>query len=428
MIYVFSVNLAATKTCKNVGSKRVVIGSFHAIRHTLLLWIFRWHPPARDKANNVKIDSCRKFVVSGCIWPKKSKPSHGEKIPNFWSHGLRTSVGAMQLSERTHLLVPFSKTYCNGDQWKSKWSTSEQNWRTYPKVFWSGWSFQNGNHRGRFKGGGNSFFFHFHPWVKWSILTSILVQDASRELVVYARHFTERLRNMPEAGNPWNSPKKCTGWHGTAQAWKNETPHFIGSMGLVYLPGHGKKVKATWKVSSLHLWQNDLIQFDPMNEENSNSKAARKPKLLDFVLCFRQWYLGVVGPRKKKHDDGTHLMIPPGVTHSDMFRGRNLFKMVDQYKVSWLLHEISRSTCVIFPLVHQRCCNTSLRVGSTGSVVRPILWTNGMMLGSWVFRWHTEKRRWFSDGFWTNYKNLNRPHVKMCFRKGNLPKHGLNLS
>lgn len=163
MIYVFSVNLAATKTCKNVGSKRVVIGSFHAIRHTLLLWIFRWHPPARDKANNVKIDSCRKFVVSGCIWPKKSKPSHGEKIPNFWSHGLRTSVGAMQLSERTHLLVPFSKTYCNGDQWKSKWSTSEQNWRTYPKVFWSGWSFQNGNHRGRFKGGGNSFFFIFTP-------------------------------------------------------------------------------------------------------------------------------------------------------------------------------------------------------------------------------------------------------------------------
>ena len=169
------------------------------------------------------------------------------------------------------------------------------------------------------------------------------------------------------------------------------------------------------------------FNLTPFFEENSNSKAARKPKLLDFVLCFRQWYLGVVGPRKKKHDDGTHLMIPPGVTHSDMFRGRNLFKMVDQYKVSWLLHEISRSTCVIFPLVHQRCCNTSLRVGSTGSVVRPILWTNGMMLGSWVFRWHTEKRRWFSDGFWTNYKNLNRPHVKMCFRKGNLPKHGLNF-
>ena len=79
------------------------------------------------------------------------------------------------------------------------------------------------------------------------------------------------------------------------------------------------------------------------------------------------------------------------------------------------------------PLVHQTCCNTSLRVGSTGSVVRPILWTDGMMLGSWVFRWHTEKTRWFSEGFRTNYKNLNRPHVKMCFRKGNLPKHGLNL-
>ena len=114
-------------------------------------------------------------------------------------------------------------------------------------------------------------------------------------------------------------------------------------------------------------------------------------------------------------------------TQSDMFRGRNLFKMVDQYKVPCFFHEISRSTCVIFPLVHQTCCNTSLRVGSTGSVVRPILWTNGMMLGSWVFRWHTEKTRWFSEGFRTNYRNLNRPHVKMCFSKGNLPKHGLNL-
>ena len=80
--------------------------------------------------------------------------------------------------------------------------------------------------------------------------------------------------------------------------------------------GMGNFLKATWKVSSLHLWQNDLIQFDPIFfEENSNSKAARKPKLLDFVLCFREWYLGVVGPGKKKHDDGTHLMIPPRLTH-----------------------------------------------------------------------------------------------------------------
>ena len=66
----------------------------------------------------------------------------------------------------------------------------------------------------------------------------ILVQDASRELVVYARHFTERLRNMPEAGGIVEfPPKKSTGKNmELRKPGKNETLYFIGSMGLVYLP------------------------------------------------------------------------------------------------------------------------------------------------------------------------------------------------
>ena len=75
---------------QDVGSKRVVIGSFHAIRHTLLLWIFRWHPPERDKANTVKIDSCRNFVVSG---PKNQSLIMGRRYQFFDLTGCKLALG-----------------------------------------------------------------------------------------------------------------------------------------------------------------------------------------------------------------------------------------------------------------------------------------------------------------------------------------------
>ena len=177
-----------------------------------------------------------------CIWPEKSKPNHGEKIPNCWSHGLRTSVGAMQLSERPHLL-PFSKTSCNSDQWKSKWSTSEQIEEHTPRFFF--WmKFPKWRpFRGRFKGGGNSNIFYFHPWVKWSILT---VAYWSR---MPAANWSSMLDTSPNAYGTCRRrggileffQKMHREKHGTAQAWKKWNSVFYRIHGTciftyIYLP------------------------------------------------------------------------------------------------------------------------------------------------------------------------------------------------
>ena len=193
--------------------------------------------------------------------------------------------------------------------------------------------------------------------------------------------------------------------------------------------GMGNFLKATWKVSSLHLWQNDLIQFDPIFfEENSNSKAARKPKLLDFVLCFSEnGTLGSLG-RGKKHDDGTHLMIPPRLTHRvTCFVAEISLKWLTSTKFLVFFMKYQGVHAWYFPWFTKRAVTLRCGLARQDQLSDLSFGPMGWCLGVEFFGGIQKKTRWFSEGFRTNYRNLNRPHVKMCFSKGNLPKHGLNL-
>ena len=166
---------------QDAGSKRVLIGSFHAIKHMDRQVSYIALPPERDRF-------LRKFVVSG---PKNQSLVMGGRYPIF-HHGLRPRVGAMQLSERT-LPVPFSQRFLAMVPMNIKMIHIRKNeLRKIPKVFGLDGEISK-SRRSIFRGtmSFQQISEHKNP-LHW-------VQDASRELVVYARHFTERLRNTPEA-------------------------------------------------------------------------------------------------------------------------------------------------------------------------------------------------------------------------------------